>query len=376
MFKRYISMLFVAVSVLGASLAQVRDSEQFLLTFIPNIQFAPLYVSIEQGFFEDVVGDLQVDYLNEPDVVDLIASGNANFGVVSGEQVLLSSAQGREIQYIYNWFQGYPIGVVVDSASDIQTPKDLEGVVVGLPGRFGANYSGFTAMLLANDMTEDDVLLEEIGFNAPEAFCLGRVQAAVVYSNNEPLQIRNRALAGECGDISDVRVLPVDDYASLVSNGLVTSNTLVAEDAEYVQAFVGAWHLGVVTTIQNPAQAYLDSLNHVENLPINDELRAELVRLSEAQAEFLATEPDREAIAESRVAMDEELHAQFDSQTLLQWDVLLATIALWDAEEVGISVLETWDTMQSTLLAMGLLEGEGDTTTLYTNDFVPSNDNE
>lgn len=363
--------LFVLFGML-ASVAGAQTRETFLLTFIPNVQFSPLYVALERGLFADVADEIDVQYLNEPDVVDLVALGNANFGIVSGEQVLLSVANGRDVVYVHSWFSRYPIGIVVDADSDIASVEDLRGRVVGIPGRFGASYSGLTAMLLANGMTENDILLEEIGFNAPEVFCLGRVEASVVYSNNEPLQIRNRAQVGECGDVRDVRVFAVGEAVDLVANGIITSRALLERDPDTVRAFVAAWHGGLTIAIQNPARAYLDSLPYVQNLSMSDALRAELERLDAEQVAFLTTSPSREAIAESRLAMSEALHAQFDAKSLLQWDVLLATIDLWDSEKLGESELSSWQAMQETLLSMGLLNAPLDLSALYSNDFVPS----
>jgi NitT/TauT family transport system substrate-binding protein len=371
MLKKVLSVVLLAFLV---SLAGAQTRETFLLTFVPNVQFSPLYVAIERGFFADIADEIDVQYLNEPDVVDLVALGSAKVGIVSGEQVLLSATRGRDIVYVYSWFQRYPIGVVVDADSDITSAEDLRGRVVGIPGRFGASYSGLTALLLANGMTESDIQLEEIGFNAPEVFCLGRVEASVVYSNNEPLQIRNRAQAGECGDVRDVRVLEVSETVDLVANGIVTSRALLERDPDAVRALVAAWHGGLTIAIQNPARAYLDSLPYVENLPMNDALRAELERLSAEQEAFLATSPSREAIAESRLAMNEALHAQFDAKTLLQWDVLLATIVLWDSETLGESTAVSWQAMQDTLLSMGLLNAPLNLDALYSNDFVPSDE--
>ena len=43
-------------------------------------------------------------------------------------------------------------------------------------------------------------MLETVGFNVPELICLGHIDAAVAYLNNEPLQLHNRIAAADCGD--------------------------------------------------------------------------------------------------------------------------------------------------------------------------------
>jgi NitT/TauT family transport system substrate-binding protein len=373
MLKRFVVLGLLSL-LLGVSFASAQElqEERFLHTFIPNIQFAPTYVTIEQGYFVNAGINVTVEYLNEPDVVDLVATGQSNFGIVSGEQVILAGSQGRPITYVYNWFQKYPIAIVTSDAYDIESPADLVGQTVGVPGRFGATYSGLLAFLAANGLSEADIQVQEIGFNAPEVFCLGQVQASTIYVNNEPLQIQNLADADECGDTTQVRVFPVADSVNLVSNGIITNNALIADNSETVSTFISAFHQGLVDTINNPARAYLLSLAHVENLPITDELQADLEELAIAQDELLALNPTREQVAEARLAMQAVLHEKYDAQTLLQFDVLIATIELWDAEEIGMNQPEAWDNMLATLISMNLPVDEVDVTTLYTNDFVPA----
>jgi NitT/TauT family transport system substrate-binding protein len=360
-------ILGLMMPVIGA---QDLPKEQFLLTFIPNIQFSPIYVAIEKGYFAYAGMDVSVDYLNEPDVLDLVASGQNNFGIVSAEQVILAGAQGRPISYVYNWFQKYPVGIVYNTGAGVTSVADLAGKSVGIPGRFGASYSGLTTILTANGLSESDIDLQEIGFNAPEVFCLGQVDAAVVYINNEPLQISNRIASGECGDTQEIGVFAVSDYVNLVSNGVITNQALLENDPAKVQAFVTAYHLGLKDVINNPAEAYLLSVAHVENLPLSEAFKTELEALAKSQRAFLAFEPSFEAIQTSRVTMREALMAQFGADELVQFEVLLNTIELWDVPTLGMSDSQAWENMRDVLIALNALTQEVDLSKLYTNQFA------
>jgi hypothetical protein len=86
--------------------------------------------------------------------------------------------------------------------------------------------------------------------------------------------------------------------------------------------------------------------------------------------DFLSTDPDREAIAESRAALLERLSAQFDGDTLLQFQVLLSTIDLWDAETLGATELSSWEVTQETLLTMRFLTEPIELEMAFTNQFV------
>lgn len=378
MFRRITLMLLtLCLMVIGGGVRAQDDAPRdvrFYLTFVPNVQFAPFYVALGGDHFTERGLNVAIEYLEEPVLVDLIAAGEVQFGMVSGEQVLMARAGGRPVVYVYEWFQEYPVGIVVPDTVEAETVDDLRGLRVGIPGRFGASYSGLIALLAANDMTEQDVRLEPIGFVAADVLCAGRIDASVIYVNNEPLQIQQRADLGQCGDVTSVRVLRVAEDANMVSNGVVTSEAIVQNDPDLVRAALGAFDTGLRQTIQNPALAYLISLDFVENLPITDDLRAALQTAAAEQALFLETGPDREAVAASRDALLDSLAAEFAPELLLQFRVLLATIELWDADRLGVNNVEAWQLTLDILQMMDGLPGEVDLTGAYTDDFLPGAD--
>jgi NitT/TauT family transport system substrate-binding protein len=368
-FGRWLSVCALAAAAMSVSAQQA--AAPVYLTFIPNIQFAPLYVAIQNGYFQEAGQPAREEYVTEPDAIDLVAVGQTNFAIVSAEQVILAGANGRPITYVYNWFNDYPIAIVASADAGIESVRDLAGRRVGVPIRSGANYTGLTALLRSEGLAETDLDLQEIGFNAPEAFCTGRVEASAVYINNEPLQIQRLIDAGQCS-VSAIRIFPVSAALPLVSNGLIVNNDFLRLNPDLVAQFVEAFHRGLQDTINNPARAYLLSLSHVENLPMTGELRAVLEQEAADQEAFLATEPDREAVAASREALRERLHAQFERPLLLQMDVLLNTIELWDADPLGMTDADAWANMVEVLRELGKLPARaGDLNSLFTNQFVP-----
>ena len=352
-----------------------RVDERILLTFIPNIQFAPFYVGIEAGYFADAGFNVSLEHLQEPEVLDLVAVGQANFGIVSGEQVILARSRGRDVVYVFEWFQQYPVGLVHNSALDLNNLEDLRALTIGVPGRFGASYSGLTTLLSSAGLTEDDIDLREIGFNAPEVFCLGAVDAAIVYVNNEPQQIQHLASQGDCGDVADVDVVTVASQVDLVSNGLIVGDAYLEDSPDAVERMTRSLADALRIAINNPAYAYLASLKHVDSLPADESLVRALEAAAEGQVEFLATDPERDAIAMSRHQLAADLAERFDGALLTQFRVLLNTIELWDAENLGWSELASWEAMQATLESLGYLEGgAGALQDAFTNQFVAGGD--
>lgn len=323
--SKIVSLLFIFVLLLSACSPQNKETPETLtpirlpVGYIPNIQFAPLYVAIEKGFFREEGLDVTVDYNMEVDNLAQIAAGKLDFAMISGEQVLLGRAKGMPVVYVMAWYQKFPVGIAAPVSENIFKPEDLKGKRIGIPGLFGASYIGAKALLSAGGLSESDVTLDAIGFNQVEGITSGREQAAVVYIANEPVQLRALGY--------DITVLAVSDYMELVSNGLVTSEKIVKENPELVRKMVRALVKGLDATIANPDEAYELSKKHVENL------------------------------------------AQADAS--VQKAVLTSSIELWKAERLGYSNPKGWENMQEVLLSMGLLNESQDLSKAFTNEFVP-----
>jgi NitT/TauT family transport system substrate-binding protein len=220
----------------------------FNLTYIPNIQFAPVYVAIDQGFFADEGLDLTLFYGNEADLVALVGSGNQGFMIASGEQVLLSRAQGVPVVYVAEWYQDYPVGVVSLVEKGILEPGNLKGKTIGIPGLYGASYIGFEALRYYAQLSDTDLKLNSIGFAQVEALVAGQADAAVIYVANEPTILRSKGY--------EVNLIKVSDYLELIGNGLVTNEMMIKSNPRMVQSMVNALIKGIEFTYANPEEAY------------------------------------------------------------------------------------------------------------------------
>jgi NitT/TauT family transport system substrate-binding protein len=323
--KLVLLMLGLAISLSACSSSQAQNDAGTLthirlpVGYIANIQFAPLYVAIKKGYFKDAGIELEFDYSFETDGVKLVGAGELPFSVVSGEQVLLARAQDVPVTYVTAWYQQYPISVVSKSDAAIAMTKDLKGKTIGLPGLFGANYIGLRALLFSAGLSESDVTLEEIGFNQVELVVAGKQDIVVGYAANEPIQLKALGI--------DVTELRVSDSVQLASNGILTSEKVIAENPQLVSAFVEAFLKGLKYTIENPDEAYAMSATYIPNFADLDET---------VQKEILAT-----------------------------------SIEMWKAEHLGYSDPKAWENMQNVLLEMGLITEKMDLNKAFTNTFVP-----
>lgn len=288
------------------------------LTYIPNVQFAPFYVAIEKGYFAKYGIEVSLAYGNEADMVALIGSDNQQFMIASGEQVLLSRAQGLPVISVREWYKDYPVGVASLKTSQIIQPSDLRGKVIGLPGLYGANYIGFEALAAHAGLGDADYELRSIGFTQVEALVTEQVDAVVVYLANEPVQLRARGY--------EIDLLRVADSLSLVGNCLVTNEKSLDERSELVQGMVSAMNEALAATAADPEMAYEVCQKYVENLAVDDPI---------------------------------------------QKQVLLESIKIWQLEAKPSELeVERWQNMQTVLLELGLMTREIDVREAFSDAFT------
>src|SRR5512135_2430640 len=209
--------------------------------YIPNVQFAPLYVAVDKGYFKQAGIDIEFDYSMETDAVSLVGANNLQFAVVSGEQVLLARAQGLPVVYVCAWYQQYPVAVASKVEQGIKTAADLKGKRIGLPGLYGANYIGLDAILFSAGLTEKDVHLDSIGFNQVAALAADKDQAVSVYTTNEPVQLEAQGYK-----LNEIRVA---DTLQLASNGIITNEQTIARDPDLVKRINAAFLKGLADTL-------------------------------------------------------------------------------------------------------------------------------
>jgi NitT/TauT family transport system substrate-binding protein len=320
-----LTILFVACTAPQSELTDTKtttpieiDHIRLPMGFIPNVQYAPFYVAVDKGYYRENRIEIEFDYSFETDGVTLVGADDVQFALVSGEQVLLARAQDLPVVYVMGWWQDYPVGVTAKTIEGIQSPEDLAGKRIGLPGLFGANYIGLRALLNEAGLDEDDVILDSIGFNQVEALATDQEQAVVIYANNEPIQLTALGF--------DIDLIQVADYVQLASNGLISNEATIANNPDLVRRMVQATLRGLADTLADPDQAFEISKKYVENLE------------------------------------------QADQE--IQKKVLEASIAFWKADQLGFTAPEAWENMQEILLDMGLISQAQDLSKAYTNEFI------
>ncbi len=324
---RSVSMLLLFFFLTACSGQQAAPGNELTpvniyLPFIPNVQFSPFYVGIEKGIFAENGLDVTIEHKAESEALKLVATeeDTATMAVVSGEQVLLAREQEIPVVYVFEWYDRFPVAIASKTELGITDVASLAGHSVGTPLQEGASYIGLEAMLFAAGLTDADIDLQVTGYTQVETLITDRVDAVVVYIANEPIQLESEGV--------DVNLIDTTDYADLVSNGLVTSESLIDEQPDLVGRVVKAFSESVDYAINNPHETFEITTGYVEGL--DDPANAETQR-----------------------------------------EVLVRSIGLWEADRLGETSLASWESMQNVLINMGLLSGELNLEAAFTNEFLP-----
>lgn len=295
------------------------------LTYIPDIQFAPFYVAVEEGIFTQngLTATLRHHGAQEGLFTALVA-GQEQYVIASGDELVQARAQGMDLVAIGQYYHRYPVVLIVPETSTAQSVADLAGQRIGVVGRFGASWFGLQAAMVGAGLTEADVEIVEIGYTAQAALTTGKVDAVVGFSNNDQVQF---ALAG-----IPTRMLPLaaDGEVPLVSVVLATTSEQLKAHPETARKVARSMVAAMDRAVAEPASAVAAGKKHIPTL---DEAGAE--------ASALAT--------------------------------LEATIPLWTAQDgrtTGTMDEQDWSAMTEFMLAQGLMTAAVDPTEAMTNEYV------
>jgi ABC-type nitrate/sulfonate/bicarbonate transport system substrate-binding protein len=229
-------------------------------------EFAGFFIADRDAYYRDA--GLQVT-LKEGDIeaaelpVEQVIAGEAEFELVSTDQLLTYRSQGQPLVALATVYQQYPDSIAVLADSGITHPRDLIGKRVGV---YDNDYF-FTALLRRYDIDPAQVeMIPNLAY-IPEALADGSVDATAMYFNMEALQARRMGI--------DVRLMLYADYGiNAYVNVIFTTETMIAEQPEVVEAFLAATLRGYQAAIASPEQAVEYTLLYNPELEADAELES------------------------------------------------------------------------------------------------------
>ena len=207
----------VAGSNAGQSDSSATGDVTIGLTYIPNVQFAPVYVADAQGMYNDAGVTATVRHHGSDEgLLTALLAGQEDVVIASGDEAAVAASQGLDIVSIGQYYASYPGTVIVPADSPIVTLSDLKGKTIGIPGEYGSSYYATLAAIKAGGLQTSDVTISSIGYTQQAALAAGQVDAVVGFTNNDAVQMRLSGL--------DIREIPLDDGSTpLVAASIITT---------------------------------------------------------------------------------------------------------------------------------------------------------
>jgi ABC-type nitrate/sulfonate/bicarbonate transport system substrate-binding protein len=223
-----------------------------MLNWTPNNHHAGIYAAQELGLYEEAGLDVEIVEPATTGVEQVVADGDAEFGIAQAESLLPARAAGVPVVSIATLLPHNDSSLMALGETGIARPRDLEGHTYG-------GYGGALETELINRLVEcdggdpDQVEFVEVG-NVDYLAGMedGRFDFVWVFNGWD-------ALRAETVDDAEITTIPFLDHTDCIPDWytpiLLTSEGMIDEDPEVVEAFLDATAAGYRVAIEDPAEA-------------------------------------------------------------------------------------------------------------------------
>ncbi|MFD7023789.1 ABC transporter substrate-binding protein [Promicromonospora sukumoe] len=233
---------------------------------IPIVDVAPIYLGVQEGFFEDEGLDVTLELAQGgAAVVPAVVAGEYQFGFSNVTSLLVASSQGLPLKAVApgNSTTGVPgedfSAVVVPEDSDVQGAADLAGRTVAVNTL--NNIGDTTIRKVVGDAGGDPAAVDfvEMGFpDMPAAVAGGQVEAAWIVEPHltRALQDGARVVASNFAETDP----------DLLIAAYFTSDQQIAADPGSVEAFTAAMEESLTYAQEHPdeTRAVLDTYTEID----------------------------------------------------------------------------------------------------------------
>lgn len=241
------------------------------LSWVKQGEYHGIFNAIENGFYKEVGLDVEV-LPGGPDVrpVQVVASGTAQFGIGGPSTVIASRANGVPVVLILQSQQDSPQRFIAKKSRGITKIEDVKGKNFGV--WFGGGEYEPMLMVKKAGLNPDDVNWTAQKFSMIE-FYEDKLDVAVVMIYNEWHVVLD---AGYSPD--ELTVFSAADYgAAVIGDGVYTTEDMIKNKPEVVQAFVDATIRGWKWGLEHPEEC----ANIVLKFNPELELRKQLLQCEE-----------------------------------------------------------------------------------------------
>jgi len=215
---------------------------------------APFFLAIDDGFFADADLDVEISAgSGSLDAIPKVATGAFPIGFADINSLVrfLDQNPGAPVTAVMMVYDKPPFAIVGRRSLGIESPKDLEGKVLGAPPPDGA-WAQFPIFAAETGIDVDAITVEPVGFPTREPMLAeGEVDAVTGFSFSSFLNLVRLGVPEE--DI--VTILMADHGVDLYGNAIIVNTDFAEANPELVEGFLEAVGKGWAAAIADPAAA-------------------------------------------------------------------------------------------------------------------------
>jgi len=210
----------------------------------------PLLAGIADGTYEK--HGLKVTALpgrGSATTLQTVANGSDDFGFADGGTLVKLAAQGLKAKMVVGMLEKSPMVIVTKQSSGLKSPKDLNGKTGGFtPGSAPEQL----VSALANKTGMDLNSIKKVSADIPtrdSIFLSGQVDFSFGYTVAQVPLLQERC---SC----ELNVIHYADYGiTAISNGIVVSDSLMAQKPDVVRRFAAATVESIEKAVKDPTTA-------------------------------------------------------------------------------------------------------------------------
>ncbi len=199
MFKRRTLLQATAASAVPLAftsrIARAADPKKMRLqlSWLPTVEYAPMWIGLEKGYFKD--GGLDLSYKaggpNAPSPLVVVAAGNADLGGTDWLSFLDALGRGNDFVIVGAAYQTSVLGIISLKKKPILTAKDLLGAKILAQGP--QEKTAIEATLSLAKLDSKDWTMIPAGFS-PEPLLAGQGDGYTAYGTNQPITLERMGL--------------------------------------------------------------------------------------------------------------------------------------------------------------------------------------
>jgi len=247
----FLLLLFIAALPVGA---QQLDQVKLAIGYIPNIQFTPLYVGMDKGYYREAGINLKIEYGFGIDIFTLLAADKIDLGLSDSDQLILAGSKGMKLRAVFQYYQKYPVAIVAKKGI-VDSPAQFAGKTIGVPEEFGTSYIGLKLFLAHYGLT-GKVKVQKIGYTQIPSLLSGKIDGAVVFTTNETVKLREMNVGFNEWDVKD--------FSDMVGSSFISSDKIIADRGSVLDRFFKATKRAMSFIEANPDQSVNIAMKYID----------------------------------------------------------------------------------------------------------------